>query len=192
MNEKEKREWIEIGKMMKKYHPNNTCPYIKTTKEKYFEDFLNIKDSVEIELEFPTDLLNQLYEMSDEKDITIDELINEILKEYMDKIKVKEEIQYRLLSIGDIIRENDEFYSDGNGWINIHPSLVGSIYYKELKPCRRKIEIISGYRLLNDGEIFEEGDEYFSLDNYKWYKNGKVPNSIFNSKKHLPVRRKIT
>jgi hypothetical protein len=186
MNKQEQREWIEMGKMLKKLGYQYYCYKYKDLKIKYFDYILGCKDSEEIELELEPQLLEKLYEMSDEKDIPIDELIMIILVEYMKEIKKEpkpEIIQYRLLNPGEIIEKGDEFYSVGEGWVKrtIYDNL-------NLVPARRKIVPITGYRLLNDGEIILESDEYFTASN--WFPSVLV-GIIFYTKKYVPYRRKI-
>ena len=102
------------------------------------------------------------------------------------------ETQYRLLNNGEIVQRGDEWVwqSASNCFYWIQCLDIGNIVGKTL--VRRKIEPVTGYRLLEVGEEIKEGDEVY-------HQNGLVPNHWFPvglfgdtvTKGHLPIRRKI-
>jgi hypothetical protein len=50
-------------------------------KDAYYKNVLNILDGIEIELDLPSEVVETLYKLSDEKGIPLDEYVNDILKE---------------------------------------------------------------------------------------------------------------
>ena len=109
---------------------------------------------------------------------------------------------YRFLNPDEIIKEGDEII--GSYIIDWTPlkrsaSAVGlkrSYYSQGPFNFRRKVDIDAGYRLLNVGEILQEGDEYFSPSVLAWYESSggytgdicKVGDSGYNE---LTYRRKV-
>lgn len=80
---------------------------------------------------------------------------------------------YRLLEVGEVIEKGDEWYSEREGWHRVAMCNVGDLKRTD-KPCRRKIvepatpascvpDPGEGWRLLNDGETIEAGDEFHSI-----------------------------
>ena len=97
MNDVEKREAIEIWKMTKKFINEEKVEFTlevgddyKTIKEFYFKDHLGIDDSVVMSIELPAEVVDTFYQMADDRDITIDELVMEILEEKLDGMEEPE------------------------------------------------------------------------------------------------------
>ena len=105
MSKFNERKWIEFGKMWEKmanhndfsfgvtFHPvrykhegidYNKTPY-DTLKQIYFEKYLGILDSEVLELDVETEVLELLYQLADKKDISVDELIIEIVSNFIEE-----------------------------------------------------------------------------------------------------------
>lgn len=105
MNEQmTKRQWLEFGKMWNKMEACDgfdfgvyflaNKKFDKTAydllKEQYFLLYLDQRNTELVNFDLPEDLLEKLYEIADEEDITIDELIIDILMDTVEKEKEKE------------------------------------------------------------------------------------------------------
>jgi len=205
MDFREKREWIEVGKMVNNFMEvglNLTIEVGDTygvIKKYYFKDCLKIEESVEIPCEVPYKLMDALYEKADEMNITIDEVLMEILEKYFEPkticdeepVKFLCEKGYRFLSIGEMLKEGDEYFSIRDEWVTLD-ECYWDITYPEYWSCqiRRKIET-PVYRLLNDGEVCVEGDEIYDVSKYEWRVLEHSAGSVFDEFMVHLVRRKM-
>lgn len=111
----------------------------------------------------------------------------------IDGSKVEPGEGYRLLTVGERRKADDEFFVKGRGW-KPYPYDHGKIFdgVEYFIPRRRKLEIPvdpgAGYRLLAVGEIRQVGDEFFYSG--KWDgPTEDVGTPVFNHS--WPYRRKI-
>jgi hypothetical protein len=87
--------------------------------------------------------------------------------------------EYRILEVGELIQEGDEFYAESvDMWF---PTNIGNMLIRnnDANVYRRKVEPVeipdeepeqpveTEYRFLKEGEIVQEGDEYYT--NHWWY-----------------------
>jgi hypothetical protein len=78
-------------------------------KQNYFKYILKQEETVEIVLDLDENCYDLLCDMADEQDVTIDEVVANILKLYI----AANPIRYRLLNIGETILPTDEFFHPG-------------------------------------------------------------------------------
>ncbi len=96
--------------------------------------------------------------------------VREVDLRYRRPIKSETVVNYRLLNIGEVIQEGDEFYyiyisNNNNIWTRSGES--GCVVDDSDSLYRRKL---TGYRLLEIGETTIEGDDYLRDDSsgYEW------------------------
>lgn len=126
MTNNEKRMLYEMYKMTKKFkeffvfsHALELKDCYTNIKKTYFEELLQIDKPEEIELDITEELANMLYNMADEQDITVDEVVMNILKEYLEKSETPNDTnqeEYYYLKEGDTIQEGDEYFYGYNNW----------------------------------------------------------------------------
>ena len=82
--------------------------------------------------------------------------------------------EYRLLEVGELIQDGDEFYSEtADMWFSTN---IGNTLTKSTSATkhRRKVETVeepipyTEYRLLKEGEIIQEGDEFLRPSSNEW------------------------
>lgn len=148
MNKKDNRKWIEMGKMFNKIKTLGKETYVydlcteqyDDIKSFYFENYLKIEKISQIEFNLTEEVYNNLCNMADEQDITVDEVVMNILKEYIEKENSKPKSMWALLQEGDVTQIGDEFYYPNyNEWIPKGALFAGEIVRKESYPIRRKI-----------------------------------------------------
>jgi hypothetical protein len=180
MTNEDVREYIELGKMIDVFQeqgrnlviePSDT---VDSIKECYFENCLDIEDSEEMTLTLPHVLLEALYKESDERFITVDELVMDIIQQYFNEIESdecgsekteeQEEPQYIYLNHGDVIEEGDVVETTSGYCRSVYELEVGKEYRNRYIKVKRKIKKEEPkYRYLELGEVIEEGDEFADL-----------------------------
>lgn len=99
---------------------------------------------------------------------------------------------YRFLEDGERTQPGDQFYKDGSWWTA--PDIAGAFREGLHHPYRRKlapkVDPGEGYRLLEEGEKIQSGDEYLHLVT-GWSRSFKEGIG-FSEIEHRPIRRKLT
>jgi len=142
MDKFEAREWIEIGKMFKKLKEKGTqlqydleTDNYNMVKEVYFEDVLGHKETSIITLDLDEDVWDKIAETADAQDITMDEVLCNLLKEYIDKLPKN----YRLVQKGELLEDGDEVWSAGEMWAPFFGEVNGQAL-KIDRPVRRLVK----------------------------------------------------
>jgi len=187
-----------------------------TIKEYYFTYYLGMEASIEVPLSIPYDLLDRLYVIADEQNILIDELVINILDKALSSIEepkndcnAEEECedcnnyepespQYRMLELGELLDSNTDEQHNFIEWFPLHRDVDGLEYKNPEAKIRRKLnqpkEVINPepptYRLLNDGEIIQEGDELYICDEWRTTDDECI-GQVFEVETDCPIRRKM-
>lgn len=99
MNEVDKRKWIEIGQMLTKLNdiesdnPHSAHPYLVADlmdydelKYRYFKDYKQVETD-EVVFEIAPEMLQKLYDIADDQDKLIDEVVIDILESHLNQNK---------------------------------------------------------------------------------------------------------
>jgi hypothetical protein len=78
------------------------------------------------------------------------------------------ETEYRFLEVGELIQESDQFYAQSiDQWLFTN---IGHMSHHNTEACkyRRKVEPVeTEYRFLKEGELIQEGDEYWCCGDWR-------------------------
>lgn len=144
MDKFESREWVEMGKMFKKLKDVESVDEVMfnfrsdtydMVKDVYFKEVLGHKETSIVTLDLDEDVWDKLAETADAQDITMDEVVCNLLQEYIDKLPKN----YKYLKVGDIIEEGDEVWGALDKWTPFYPEVVGQKLVVD-RPSRRLIK----------------------------------------------------
>jgi hypothetical protein len=206
MTKKEQREAIEIWKMIKHYQADedlggcdiNADDTYESIKKDYFEDILGYSDTVEIELDLSEEMMSYLYKLSDEQGKIVDEVVLDLLEEFIEQEEIKQEKidkifndkEYRILKIGEKLQEGDEFFCHTTKQFERCTRYFGETIEYNYTIFRRKIAPVQ-YRLLNLGERILPTDEFYHVQQTKWINPKLDQYKHYVTESHAPYRRKI-
>lgn len=113
------------------------------------------------------------------------------LKVYPLVKQLAEQAEYRILELGEVIQQGDEYHCMGI-W-KPHTDCIGEKVGPSILITRRKLQVTKpeepvNYRLLNLGEVVEEGDEFYENQ----WKSLTASAGYVITPHHYPFRRKIT
>lgn len=74
------------------------------------------------------------------------------------------------LNVGDHSREGDELFVNHVGWIELPMDTIVNDYMNVRRRKPDTIKPMDGYRLLKEGEVLLEGDEYFTHSHGKYWR----------------------
>ena len=78
------------------------------------------------------------------------------------------ETGYRFLKAGELIQEGDEYYGGASNWCNTNHHLHENYTAPYSNVYRRKVEAVeTEYRFLKEGELIQEGDEYWCCGDWR-------------------------